>query len=166
MKLKVNVVTLFFIMLYIMGINTAINQEKFISEKNKLLINILYTNNWLQSKMKVFFETYDLTSQQYNILRILRGAKMPMSTLKIRERMIDRMSDTSRLVERLLNKGLVQKTVCSKDKRLVDVVITEQGLNLLAEMDYQEKLLDDIFRNITDTDATALNNLLDKIRVD
>ena len=149
-----------------MGINTAINQEKFISEKNKLLINILYTNNWLQSKMKVFFETYDLTSQQYNILRILRGAKMPMSTLKIRERMIDRMSDTSRLVERLLNKGLVQKTVCSKDKRLVDVVITEQGLNLLAEMDYQEKLLDDIFRNITDTDATALNNLLDKIRVD
>lgn len=149
-----------------MGINTAINQEKFISEKNKLLINILYTNNWLQSKMKVFFETYDLTSQQYNILRILRGAKMPMSTLKIRERMIDRMSDTSRLVERLLHKGLVQKTVCTKDKRLVDVIITEQGLNLLAEMDYQEKLLDDIFRNITDEDATELNNLLDKIRVD
>lgn len=149
-----------------MGINKAINQDKFISEKNKLLINILYTNNWLQSKMKAFFETYDLTSQQYNILRILRGAKMPMSTLKIRERMIDRMSDTSRLVERLLNKGLVQKTVCNKDKRLVDVVITEQGLNLLAEMDYQEKLLDDIFRNISDNDAVELNGLLDKIRVD
>ncbi|MDA3616026.1 MarR family winged helix-turn-helix transcriptional regulator [Polluticaenibacter yanchengensis] len=149
-----------------MGINKAINQDKFISEKNKLLINILYTNNWLQTKMKAFFETYDLTSQQYNILRILRGAKMPMSTLKIRERMIDRMSDTSRLVERLLNKGLVQKTVCNKDKRLVDVVITEQGLNLLAEMDYQEKLLDDIFRNISDNDAVELNGLLDKIRVD
>ena len=102
--------------------------------------------------------------QQYNILRILRGAKMPISTMQIRERMLDRMSDTSRIVDRMILKGLAQKKVSSFDKRLVDVTITDQGLDMLARLDRQLHLLDGIMLTLADSDAEMLNNLLDKMR--
>ena len=84
-----------------MGIEKDINQQKFRNEFQKASINLIYTFNWVSEKMKVFFENQDITSQQFNILRILRGAHKPLSTLQIRERMLDKMSDTSRIVDRL-----------------------------------------------------------------
>ena len=106
----------------------------------------------------------DITPQQYNILRILRGSQQPLSTLQIRSRMLDKMSDTSRIVERLLKKGLVEKKVCSADKRLVDVSISKKGLSLLDKLDKKNADIDELMRNLTEAEANTLNKLLDKIR--
>jgi DNA-binding MarR family transcriptional regulator len=94
----------------------------------------------------------------------LRGAGKPLSTLQIRQRMLDKMSDTSRIVDRLILKGLVKKTVCPEDKRLVDVSITDKGMNLLEKMDKYENDMDAVFGNLSIAEAKTLNNLLDKIR--
>jgi DNA-binding MarR family transcriptional regulator len=111
-----------------MGIEKDIQQQAFRNEHQKAAVNIIFSASWLNEKIKLFFSAEDITSQQYNILRILRGTQKPMSTLQIRERMLDKMSDTSRIVERLLKKGLVEKKVCPADKRLVDVNISKKGL--------------------------------------
>ena len=114
--------------------------------------------------MKVFFDREKITGQQFNILRILRGAGKPISTLQIRQRMLDKMSDTSRIVDRLILKGLVRKIICTNDKRLVDVSITDKGKRLLEKMDAYENEMDAIFENLSTSDAKTLNTLLDKIR--
>jgi DNA-binding MarR family transcriptional regulator len=147
-----------------MSIEKDISQSKFRNEYQKSAINLIFTYNWMNEKMKSIFEREDITSQQFNILRILRGAGKPLSTLQIRQRMLDRMSDTSRIVDRLLAKGLVKKNTCESDKRLVDVVITEKGHQLLQNLDQYEGEMDDLFNNITTEEAKTLNTLLDKIR--
>ncbi len=147
-----------------MGIEKDINQSKFRNSYQKAAINLIYTHNWMNEKMKCIFESHEITPQQFNILRILRGAGKPISTLQIRHRMLDKMSDTSRIVDRLVIKGVVKKVVCKADKRLVDISITDKGKKLLAKIDKQEDDLDSIFNNLTEADATALNKLLDKIR--
>ena len=93
-----------------MGIEKDIQQTNFRNEFQKMGINIIYTANWLNEKIGQILSTEDITQQQYNILRILRGSDTPLSTLKIRERMLDKMSDTSRIVDRLIVKGLVEKS--------------------------------------------------------
>lgn len=118
----------------------------------------------MNEKMKAVFDKEGITGQQYNILRILRGAGKPISTLQIRERMLDKMSDTSRIVDRLVLKGLAQKNTCKNDKRLVDVSITGKGRKLLEKIDRYEKDMDAILGNLTDAEAKTLNKLLDKIR--
>ena len=118
----------------------------------------------MNEQMKVFFEPYDITSQQFNILRILRGASEPLSTLQIRQRMLDKMSDTSRIVDRLVKKNLVKKNICKSDKRLVDVIISEKGKKLLEELDNKNNAMDEILKNLNEADAKKLNQLLDKIR--
>src|SRR6187399_562326 len=110
-----------------MSIDKEINQRRFLNEHQKSSINLIYTYNWVTERMKAIFDKYDITPQQFNILRILRGAGEPLSTLQIRQRMLDRMSDTSRIVDRLVKKGLVKKSICKLDRRLVDVVITDKG---------------------------------------
>ena len=114
-----------------MGIEQDISQPSFRNEYQKGIINLIYTYNWMNEKMKKVFDNEGVTAQQYNILRILRGAGKPISTLQIRERMLDKMSDTSRIVDRLVLKGLAKKTVCANDKRLVDVSISTKGKTLL-----------------------------------
>jgi len=106
-----------------MGIEKDIQQTNFRNEHQKLGINIMYTANWLNEKIAGILSQEDITQQQYNILRILRGADKPLSTLQIRARMLDKMSDTSRIVDRLVAKELVEKNTCPTDKRLVDVVL-------------------------------------------
>ena len=118
----------------------------------------------MNEKMKKVFDKEDVTAQQYNILRILRGAAKPISTLQIRERMLDKMSDTSRIVDRLVLKGLAKKNVCKDDKRLVDVSISAKGKTLLEKIDEYEKDMDAILGNLSDAEAKTLNKLLDKIR--
>lgn len=147
-----------------MSIEKDISQRKFKTEYQKAMINLIFTHNWMMERMKLFFEQADLTPQQFNIMRILRGAGQPLSTLQIRQRMLDKMSDTSRIVDRLIKKGLAKKVICKSDRRLVDVSITEKGLKLLEKLDDTQNDLDNIISNLSDTDAKQLNKLLDKIR--
>ena len=148
-----------------MGIEKEIHQQTFRNQRQKALVNLLYTYGWAIEKIKNFLAQEDITHQQYNILRILRGAyPKPLSTLQIRERMLDRMSDTSRIVDRLVLKGLVQKTICPTDKRLVDVLITERGQALLGALDQQSDSMDHIMGSLTEEEAETFSQLLDKLR--
>ncbi len=147
-----------------MGIEQDINQQNFRNEYQKAGINFIYTFNWMNEKMKGIFEREDITPQQFNILRILRGAGKPISTLQIRQRMLDKMSDTSRIVDRLLAKNLVIKNTCPNDKRLVDVSITDKGKKLLEKMDAYDAEMDGIFDNLSEADAKTFNKLMDKLR--
>ena len=147
-----------------MSIETEINQKQFRNEYQKAVINLIYTYNWMTEKSKAILDRFDVTAQQFNILRILRGAGEPLSTLQIRQRMLDRMSDTSRIVDRMVKKGLVKKVVCRTDKRLVDVTISDKGKSLLEKMDEYQDELDGILRNLSESDAKTLNMLLDKTR--
>lgn len=148
-----------------MGIDQDILQAKFRNEYQKAAINLLYTYGWLTEKTKEFFIVEDITPQQFNILRILRGSHPePLSTLQIRERMIDKMSDTSRIVDRLITKGLVKKGVCKADRRLVDVMISDKGKKLLERLDKRQDDMDNILNNLTKKEAATLSELLDKIR--
>ena len=147
-----------------MGIEKDINQKTFRSEYQKSIINIIYTHNWLKEKIQSFFDKEDLTSQQFNILRILRGSETPLSTLQIRERMLDKMSDTSRIVDRLMLKGLVKKVTSKTDKRLVDITISLKGKKVLEKMDPFETDFEKLLQNLSIDEAQTLNTLLDKIR--
>lgn len=147
-----------------MGIEHDIQQVHFKSERQKAMLNVLYTYGWILERVKIFLANEDITHQQFNILRILRGAAGPLSTLQIRERMLDKMSDTSRIVDRLIAKGLVKKGPCSKDKRLVDVTITEYGRKLLQKLDAEGDHINDIMCNLTEEEAQMVSTLLDKLR--
>lgn len=147
-----------------MGIEKDIQQLVFRNEYQKATINIIFSANWLHERINVFLEEEDITQQQFNIMRILRGSRKPLSTLQIRERMLDKMSDTSRIVERMLKKGLVEKKICSTDKRLVDVVLSEEGYTILEKIDRKNTEMDNILQHLSADEAETLNRLLDKMR--
>ncbi len=128
------------------------------------MLNLIFTFNWMNEKLNKYFVPYDITQQQFNILRILRGANEPLSTLQIRQRMLDKMSDSSRLVDRLIKKGLVKKSICREDRRLVDVLLTDKGRKLLSQMDGLNEDVDKILSQISESEALTLNTLLDKAR--
>lgn len=148
-----------------MSLEKDISQQNFRNENQKAAVNIIYTFHWLTEKIKALIGDEDLTLQQYNILRILKGSDPePLSTLQIRDRMLDKMSDTSRIVDRLVAKGLVSKKVSRTDKRLVEVKITPRGKTLLTKLDKRNKQMDDILSSLNDTELKTLNKLLDKMR--
>ena len=148
-----------------MKLEDAIHQQKFLHEWQKSIINIIYTNNWMVGQIKASLKSFGITLQQYNVLRILRGQHpKPITTSTIRERMLDKMSDASRIVDRLNKKGLVIRSTCPTDKRLVDVVISEKGLQLLNTISAHTNQLENITSNLTEEEARTLNQLLDKIR--
>ena len=138
--------------------------QPFKSNYQKLMVNVMFSYNWMSSKQKKFFKTYDLTPKQYNILRILRGAGTPISTLTIRERMLDKMSDASRIVDRLEKKGLVTKSMCKIDNRKVDVTLTKSSIKLLSEIDANIDTLENEFNNLSCEESLQLSLLLDKMR--
>jgi MarR family transcriptional regulator, 2-MHQ and catechol-resistance regulon repressor len=148
-----------------MSIENDIQQAKFRNPQQKAAINLIYTLSWMRDKTKTIFEAEDITAQQFNILRILRGSfPQPLSTLQIRERMLEKMSDTSRIVDRLITKGLVKKLTCKNDRRLVDVIIADKGKKLLERLDLRQDEIDGVLRNLSEKDANILSDLLDKIR--
>jgi DNA-binding MarR family transcriptional regulator len=148
-----------------MSIGKDIKQQRqFRNEHHKAQVNMLFTHNWMIEGIKNFLLSEDITPQQYNILRILRGSGKPLSTLQIRERMLDKMSDTSRIVDRLLKKELVEKKISQADKRLVDVTISAKGLEVLERLDNKNASLDGIMFNLNHDEAKQLNELLDKLR--
>ena len=149
-----------------MTIESAIHQKTFRNEYNKAMVNLLFSHDWLEEKIKSFLVTEKITPQQYNILRILRGSNKPLSTMQIRDRMLDRMSDTSRVVDRMLIKELVIKKTNTSDKRLVDITITEKGLRILEQLNGRNADLDNIMGSLSDDEAKMLNHLLDKLRND
>jgi len=147
-----------------MGIEKDIQQTSFRNEHQKLGINIMYTANWLNEKIASILSQEEITQQQYNILRILRGADKPLSTLQIRARMLDKMSDTSRIVDRLVAKELVEKNTCPTDKRLVDVTLTKKGFAILEKLDQLNHHLDSLMKGISEKEASTMNQLLDQLR--
>ncbi|WP_090391977.1 MarR family winged helix-turn-helix transcriptional regulator [Niabella drilacis] len=147
-----------------MSIEEKINQRQFRSSYHKLALNLIYTASNLQAFLKAGFKKEDLTVQQYNILRILRGNYPdPLSTLQIRTRMMDKMSDTSRIVDRLVLKSLVTKCTNSVDNRLVDIIITPQGLEKLALLDKTEDRIAEFFSQVTTEEAENISLMLDKL---
>ncbi len=147
-----------------MGIDQDI-QTKFRNDYHKAAVNLIYTFNWMSEQTKEIFASADITPQQFNILRILRGSlPNPLSTLQIRERMLDKMSDTSRIVDRLIAKGLVKKGTCKTDRRLVDVMITDKGKKLLEKLDARQDEMDNVMSNLSRKEAATLSELLDKLR--
>lgn len=143
---------------------SEIKQDSFTNEQHRLRVNLLLTSGWLKNEIKEFLDQFEITQQQFNILRILRGAKGdPLSTNDICEKMIDKMSDTSRIVDRLVAKGLVTKKPCPHDGRKVQVFISGDGNYLLSTIDTKLKNLDAVFGNLSAKEITQLNNVLEKM---
>lgn len=146
------------------SLEELLQQAKFRSERHKALISILYCANLINGCYDEIFTKYNLTIQQYNVLRILRGQYPNASTINlIRERMLDRMSDASRIVERLRKADLVERIPCETDRRAVDVRITQKGLDLLAKIDKLDNNMDMPAERLSEKEAKELNTLLEKI---
>jgi len=146
-------------------IEEEIKQKKFASERQKLAINILFTSSWISLMSNHLLKNYQISTEQFNVLRILRGQYPNNCSIQtILERMIDRSSNASRIVEKLRLKALVTRKECEQDRRLVDVLITTKGLDLLAEIDVSLEKWEETFRNITQEEAKELNRILDKLR--
>ena len=148
-----------------MSIKTDIKQTKpFRNDFHEAVVNLIYTYNWVVDQIKQRIKPYGITMQQYNVLRILRGASEPITTSVIRERMLDKMSDTSRMVDRLHTKGLVVRRTCPSDKRLVDVTLTDAGKDLLSQLDQFDNQMDAILSKLNPQEIRLLSDLLDKAR--
>ncbi len=148
-----------------MKLEEEISQKHFRNEYHKAAVNVVYTFNWLNNQNVGFFKPLGITPQQFNILRILRGQHPNPATIKlIKERMLDKMSDASRIVEKLRIKGLVERNICSHDRRNVDVCITQKGLDLLAQIDLMDKEVDGRLSSLNEEEIKQLNDLLDKLR--
>jgi len=148
-----------------MRLEDEIAQKKFKNDYHKAAINIIYTHNWLVYFQNSMFKKHQLTLQQYNILRILRGRHSEPASIKvIRARMLDKMSDASRIVEKLRLKGLVERSISQRDRRNVDVIITQKGMELLARLDPIDDMISERMCTLNEEEIGQLNFLLDKLR--
>ncbi len=148
-----------------MELEKEIRQEKFRDEYQKLVLNIMFTANWLNLKQIQVLKPYGISPQQYNILRILRGQHPKEVTVSLlTERMLDKNSNASRLVEKLRVKELVERQECPADRRAVNVRITERGLDLLKQLDSIIDQTGNIFHKISEAEARMLNGFLDRLR--
>ncbi|HET6245850.1 MAG: MarR family transcriptional regulator [Bacteroidetes bacterium] len=148
-----------------MKIEQEIKQEVFKDDYQKAVINILYTASWLNLKQTQLFKKYGITPPQYNVLRILRGQFPNTATVNlIIDRMLDKNSNASRIVEKLRLKKLIERITCPQDRRSVNVKINQNGLELLAEIDKIEKQFAEGINSLTQKEAALLNELLDKAR--
>ncbi len=149
-----------------MSLESDIKQNKpFKSLVEKTFVNLMYTSNWSNDKQNAIFKKYDLTSQQYNVLRILNGhSPQPITINGIIERMLDKMSNASRLVDKLLQKKLAQRTTRTDDRRACDVIITTEGQQLLEQVSNEIGLMNAKIAEVSDKELQLLNDLLDKFR--
>ena len=137
----------------------------FKNEYHKLRANILYTANWLTNGVRAILEPYGITHKQYNILQILRDVHPDaLAILDVQQRMIDKMSDTSRLIDRLVKKGWVNKVRCPQDRRSAKVQLNEEGRALLCQIDRRICDMDNLFCTLSPTEAAQLNTLLRRAR--
>ncbi len=148
-----------------MGISEEIKQKKFKSEFNKAIVNLIFTSNWLNEHHFKIFKKYGLTVPQYNVMRILRGQHpRPVTVNTIINRMLDRMSNASRIVDKLEKKKLVIREQNKNDRRAVDIIISDKGLDLLKQMDIAIDEWEYKNQNLSNDDYKLLNQLLDKLR--
>lgn len=148
-----------------MQLEKEINTVRFESRYQQAIVNVLYTFNWCNDKLKELIVPYEITTQQFNVLRILRGQFPVPSTINLlKSRMLDKMCDASRIVDRLVQKDLVEKEPNRSDKRSVSILISKKGLALLAKMDEEISISNIISSNLTEAEAIQLNSLLDKMR--
>lgn len=147
-----------------MGFQNCLEKKKFRNAYHQLMMSILVSSAWLNEKMRATLLEEDITLQQYNILSILAECEKPLSVLQIREAMVDKMSDTSRIVDRLVSKNMVTKCVCTLDKRLVDISISDEGRHLLCRMNQRLELLDGTCSQLNEEEVQQLIVLLDKMR--
>ena len=148
-----------------MKLEDEIVQRKFQTETHKLGVNIIYTFNWINAFQTKLLKKYGLTPQQFNVLRILRGQHPNIANIKlIRERMLDKMSDASRIVEKLRSKNFLQREISEEDRRACNVTITEKGMNLLAEIDKEDVTFVKLFNHLKPAEIKQLNELLDALR--
>lgn len=149
-----------------MRLEDAIKQPKFGNEKDKAMLNVMYTAAWWNLQSTKLLKPFDISWQQFNILRILRGRKGKPATVKLlTERMIDKMSNASRLVEKLRKKGLVERNECEHDRRRVDILLTDAGRELVeaasAEMKQQ---MDALLSDLSPEQAAQINELMEIVR--
>lgn len=148
-----------------MSLERDIKQEKFENEHHKAAVNILFTAGWLHNVNAARLKQYDITPEQFNVLRILRGSHpKAMMLAEVTCRMIDKSSNATRLVEKLRMKGLVKREICENNRRQVDIIITEKGLTLLSKIDKGSEEWLAILKNINKPEAQELNRILDKLR--
>jgi len=148
-----------------MPIEQEIKQEKFHNEHQKAAINILYTGSWLYNINATYLKKFSITPEQFNVLRILRGSfPAPMMLAEITERMIDKSSNCTRLVEKLKQKGFVNRITCENNRRQVDISITDKGQQLLKKIDLGQTSWMETMGKISKTEAKELNRILDKLR--
>jgi DNA-binding MarR family transcriptional regulator len=148
-----------------MRIEEAIRQTSFRNEYHRAAVNLLYTYNMVSGSIQKILSEEGITMQQFNVLRILRGQYPgPATNSLIRERMIDKNSDVTRIIDRLLKTGHVKRNLCKSDRRRVDIVITEKGLETLSRIDRRNDELDSIMGNLSEDEVRQLNELLDKLR--
>jgi len=140
-------------------------KSRFESEQQKAMLNVMFTANWMRSKLADLYRPFGISTQQYNILRILRGAKSRMKMQSVKERMIDRAPNATRLTDKLIAKGLVLRERCDEDRRVVYVSISGKGLEMLSQLDRNSKALQkEMISTLSDADAEALNGILDRWR--
>lgn len=150
--------------LFLMKIEEEI-QSRFRNDYQKLVVNLYFTHSRLNEPFQALMKRYNITATQYNVLRILRGQKQkPVSIGLIKERMIERNSDVSRIIDRLLKKKLIVRSENKLDRRQKDIIISQTGLDLIAEIDCYERDMDKNFMHMTDDEVSTLNDLLDKLR--
>lgn len=139
-------------------------QSKFKNSKHKAIVNLRYTSNFIGNIQNSYMASFDLSMAQFNILRILRGAKGVISVNTVKDRMIEKSPNTTRLMDKLIEKGLIERFRCESDRRVVYVSIAEKGLELLSEIDkdFDSKL--DYTGNLSEEESELLSNLLDKLR--
>ncbi len=148
-----------------MEIEKEIVSNKFENNHQKAIVNLIYTYGWITNLLRQRLNKHKITLQQYNILRILRGSyPQPATVNMLKERMLDKMSDASRIVERLVQKELVKRCVNEKDRRAVDIIISDKGLKILEILDAEMSSKDILQNNISDKEAAQLSVILDKMR--
>ncbi len=149
-----------------LNIEDIIKTEVELPLSRKAIVNLLYTENWIMDKINIELKAYDISLQQFNVLRILKGQKgKPANLCTIQERMVSKMSNTTRLVDKLITKGYVKRIICESNRRKVEISITEGGKNFLEKVspimvDFENR----VTKNLSDEDLTHLNELLNKLR--
>ncbi len=150
-----------------MKIEEALKTNKFKSDQHKAMLNLIFTSSWLRNKVIGKLKPYGISQEQYNVLRILRGSHPnPLCAKDITDRMIDKNSNTTRIMDKLITKEYISKLRGEVDRREVTISITETGLEILKQIDEQEFIDKPNYLNLSDAEAGLLSALLDKLRED
>lgn len=148
-----------------MKLEEEIKQSRFESQQQKAVLNVIFTANWINTNFRDVFKPYDLTPQQYNVLRILRGRHPKAANPgEIKEVMLDKNPDLTRLCDRLCKVGLITRTIDRNNRRKMNIKITDKGLDVLAQIDPEMNKLQDTMNHLTEQEATMLSDLMDKMR--